>query len=78
MNPHDKDEFAAAWERLDDPKAMHEAMADDQQALESREVYRSPDGLYFEVARKLPCGTVVTDAGLWLSPEEFSQCRRYA
>lgn len=77
MNPHNKDEFAAAWAEMDDPRAMEQALTDDQQALEGREVYRSPDGLYFEVARKLPCGTVVTDAGLWLSPEEFSQCRRY-
>jgi len=77
MNPHNKDEFAAAWAELDDPRTMEQVLADDQQDLESREVYRTSDGLYFEVSRKLPCGTVVTESGSWLSPEEFSQCERY-
>lgn len=40
-------------------------------------LYRHPDGMFFEVSRELPCGTVVTDAGIWLSPEEFEQCKRY-
>lgn len=35
MNPHNKDEFAAAWAELDEPRAMEQALADDHRPLKA-------------------------------------------
>lgn len=78
MNMHDRDAFAKAFNSLDatdDPKEIREAFEQDQAAIDEIELYRAPDGEYFEVARRLPCGTVITDAGRWISPEDFTQCK---
>lgn len=77
MSLHNPTDFRRAWDALDDPKAIREAMEQDQANLDECKVFKLPDGLFFEIARTLPCGTVVTDAGLWLAPDEFSECERY-
>lgn len=71
-----KDQFFKAWESTEIAQEIRDAFGQDQVDLESREVFKAPDGLYFEISRKLPCGTVVTENGLWLTPEEFSECER--
>lgn len=38
-------------------------------------VYRHPDGEHFRVARMVR-GTVVTDSGRWIPPEEWDQVER--
>lgn len=77
MNLNNPTEFRQAWDSLDDPKEIRETMERDQANLDEYKVFKSPDGLFFEIARELPCGTVVTDAGMELSAHEFSECERY-
>lgn len=36
-----------------------------------RQAYRAPDGEHFHIARVLRGGTVVTDSGRWIEPEEW-------
>lgn len=62
---------------ISDPNEIRDTLAEDHDRNEAANLYRSPDGLFFEVSRKLQCGTVVTDSGLWLAPEEFADCERY-
>lgn len=71
--------FAKAFNDLDvtnDPRAIREAFEADQLADDDRNLYRAPDGLYFEVSRTLACGGVVTDSGIYLEPGFFRQCER--
>lgn len=62
---------------ISNPKEIRETLEEDHDRNEAANLYRAPDGLFFEIARELPCGTVVTDAGLWLAPDEFADCERY-
>lgn len=57
-----------------DAKEMREAFEHDHDRNETANLYQAPDGLFFELHRELPDGTVVTDAGLWLSPMPGSGC----
>lgn len=55
-----------------------EGFASELTALPSgpkRTVYRHPDGEHFRIARMVR-GTVVTDSGRWIPPEEWDQVER--
>lgn len=85
MDINCKASFEAAFRNLDahqaprtvdDPRLIREAFEQDQQQLDNAELYQDASGRFFEIARTLPCGTVVTEDGNWLSPEEFAAARR--
>lgn len=77
MSINSKVRAEPAGAAIDEPRKIEAIFASDQAALEEREVYRAPDGLYFEVAERLDDGGVITDAGIRLEAEYFAKAERF-